>query len=488
MKVSQLRDRLYQHEAATAAAMEQGSSGAGNRRGNPSILQQQPPPPVLYLDASRLRIGADPEIGFDVSDVSKYLYEFTRTAERVVPYVPRSPAKDIQKHFVVHKVLLWLQQEVWDNPTDLLLAFTEEGPRPERHQGAGAAAAARHPQQPGGTAPGGTSPGVWHLGPLPLLPEERNLQLLLRSHAARRWYDAVRDMEADIGVGADVRGGCMLLRTGGTGTAPGDQQYAEAVTAVRGVIGCIARSLADVVVDAAKSVGHRVPQPAVRDLQCLALQALKIGLFAQAAHPLLRLKVSPAVDPSVVSGDMWESQPAVAECHTAPGRACSSKTPTRMCPFDPNFHHAVSTISLPHRPQHQHQKQQFPGKTATNAALVCTSAGAQNSPGQHLLCVKPGAVYVESATGGPEGSSNSRCAFHEEVLLCTWDMMTAASRAPESAAARAGESAARAVAAESLTGSETTAARIVPPKAPETAAGTQPPTAPETAARIVPPK
>ncbi|GLC42443.1 hypothetical protein PLESTM_001333800 [Pleodorina starrii] len=447
------------------------------------------PPPVLWLDASRLRIGADQEIGFGVSELNNHLYDFTKALENVVSgrLLPRLPPADPRPNILAHKAMLWLRRAVWDEPTGLLCG---DGPamalppgRPDAPP-SGQGATSVGPPPPSVAA--GTDPwvttgavGAWRIVPLPLNPEEQNLQLLLRSHAARRWYDVVRAAIDDGGGGGGGGGGPVPVRLTGGGTSNEQTAGAAAVEVVRQAVEAVASGLADVLAEEAGLLELQLPAPPkVAALRSLASRALLLGLFAPASHPLLRLVVSPAVSVEVAA--------AAAAAAAAPavggggGLPSGAHAPVDPVAFSPIRQENLKTVRLPQpptlppTPSTPPQPQQRPNNRGAAAAVVpLTDAGRGAGDRDRvqqlyvLFSTRPGAMY--------HGTDGTTVALKEEVVTWVGDAAAAAAaaaaRTSAPGVATAPSEAARPAASAAIPGHKTATTAASPPAASAAPAG-----------------
>ncbi len=235
--------------------------------------------------------------------------------------------------FLGHLLMHWMDEQVWPDPLALLGC-------------------------PLGLA----------LGPLTHGSGEANLLSLIRSHAARRWCDVTKAMVAGAG-GSSCSQPAVGSVTAAAGAIGPGGTVDDACICVEQVVSRLSvklmgwlRTLPDLV-PAMESDPHT---PA------LMLRALHLGLFALAAHPLLRVHVSPEVS------------------------------------------------QLPHGAQYP---QPF-GEGQAERRCIALSPGRNSSnapPGtKHVLCsLQPGMGFWAAAEGtgaGPEG----QVAVREEVITWEW--------------------------------------------------------------------
>ncbi|EFJ45353.1 hypothetical protein VOLCADRAFT_94502 [Volvox carteri f. nagariensis] len=269
-----------EHQPRVSAPTSPPTAAAAPR---PLILPR-PLPPVLHLDPAHLLVEADLEVGLTRSDIELELHKFSTnlahlchneqllnvadqlinlTIEAALPdhaerAIPGDALRAQRPSFLGHMLLYWMTVHLWPDPLSYF---------------------------------GCTPLKLLDSLPVPSGPEERNLLVLLRSHAARRWLPTMRRV-VHLVTEAEAR------RQETSGRCFGRGWYADlehqsvkdaGVKAVRSSLISMVKALANWLVNF-PGIESAVKHDAA--LHALLLHALQVGLVVQAAHPLLRLYVA----------------------------------------------------------------------------------------------------------------------------------------------------------------------------------------------------
>ncbi|KXZ46472.1 hypothetical protein GPECTOR_43g908 [Gonium pectorale] len=291
---------------------------------------------------------------------------------------------------------------------------------------------------PGRGAGAGAS-AAWPPGGLRPSAAERNAAALLRSQAARRWYDAVHEAvrreEEDSG-GAGAAGGQQgpaLANGGGLKGSGGGDGMSPSAAVVRAAAEALAAAMATALeaeVDRLRLAPEAAPPAGAciaihAALRPLAIRALRLGLFVSAAHPLWRLFVAPSAAGAAAEA-AEAGQPLtlltllqLVESHQAPERELRPTPPAALLPpplasAPPRYYAgAVPTTWPPGGLDAQHESDAAEGAPAAAAAPAVTTAGDSRGAGNGRTAT------ATAAAPSPAAPAAAAAAVAPRLVLCS---------------------------------------------------------------------